>query len=76
MFEVDDRRAPSRPGWAGLVEGRSAVSVMTWLNPGPRITRESGLLSLEGFLAPADEGEAGRPIHDLRLQGCNTGDAA
>ena len=29
MFEVDDRRMPSGPGWAGWYEGRSAVSVMT-----------------------------------------------
>ena len=70
MFEVGDRRRPSEPGKAGWVEGRSAVLVMTRLNPEPRITRESRLLSLEGFLTPDSilMREAGRPIHDLRLQ--------
>ena len=52
MFEVGDRCAPSSPGWAGRMERRCAVSVMTNLNPEPRIPRGNRLLSGEGFLAP------------------------
>ena len=52
MFGVGDRRTPSRPGGAGRKSGQCAVSVMTYLNPEPRMPRGNRLLSGEGFLAP------------------------
>jgi hypothetical protein len=66
MFEVGDRRAIPQAGWAGRWKGWGAVSVMTYLNPGPRQTRaEEGCYpgGLPGA-GPKTGMLAGRPFHD------------
>jgi hypothetical protein len=66
-----DRRRPSEPGIAGRFKRLGMESIMgKTLEIGTAFHAGRRAVILEGFLAPGPlAGEAGRPIHDWRLQG-------